>query len=84
MKLFEMIIDDGKDIFKTWIAAKNKKAAMEEIKGNGNIEKITDVTQIYTISLEKLEIDLRTSGWGVGERELICALICEHLEKNKM
>lgn len=84
MKLFELIMDDGKDIFRGWVAAKTKKAAIDTINGNGSVEKITDVTKVYNIALSKLDTDLRLAGWGIGERELITALVHEHLVKNGM
>lgn len=85
MKLFECIIDDGKDVFKTLTASKNKKELLSVYGGNGSFEKITDVTNEYLIleSVDKLRGDLQRTGWGKGEIEIICALVEEHIEKRK-
>ena len=82
MKLFETILNDNGNLYKRWIPAKTKKAAMDEARGNGEIEKMVDVTKDYGIALDKLENDLRLAQWGQGERELIVALVREHVEKN--
>lgn len=86
MKLFDCIIDDGKNIFRSFVAAKNKKQLFEEIRGNGQLEKYIDVTANYFTkeTLDKLENDLRCSGWGRGERALILALVEEHMQHNKI
>lgn len=85
MKLFECIIDDGKDVFKTLTSSKNKKELLSVYGGNGSFEKITDVTNEYLIpeSVEKLKCDLQRTGWGKGEIEIICALVEEHIRKRK-
>ena len=85
MKLFECIVDDGQDVFKTLTASKNKKELLEVYGGNGNFEKITDVTNDYLIpeSVEKLREDLQSKEWEKGEIEIICALVKEHIAKRK-
>ena len=49
MKLFKCIVDDGKDVFKTLIAVKNKKCLLDVYGGNGTFEKIDDVTNDYFV-----------------------------------
>lgn len=83
MKLFECIVDDGKDVFKTITAAKNKKELLSVYGGNGVFEKITDVTNDYPIDVDKLSDDLLRFGWGQAERNLICALVQEHFKKKQ-
>ena len=82
MKLFKCIVDDGKDVFKTLIAAKNKKCLLDVYGGNGTFEKIDDVTNDYFVegTVEKLNFDLMRMGWGEGERNLICALVEQHID----
>lgn len=82
MKLFECIIDDGKSVFKTFTAAKSKKALLDECSGNGSFEKIKDVTNLYfsDTTLDKLNEDLFRMGWGEGERKIICALVQQHID----
>lgn len=82
MKLFECIVDDGKNVFKTTAPAKNKKELLEVYGGNGTFEKIKDVTKDYLNenSTEKLDTDLMRMGWGEAERKMICALIEQHIK----
>lgn len=83
MKLFECIVDDGKNVFKTLTAAKNKKELLSVYGGNGSFEKIKDVTNEYFTNEtpDKLTSDLQKCGWGKGEIELIRALLEEHIDK---
>ena len=85
MRIFKCIIDDGKDVFKTIVACKNKKEVLTVYGGNGKFEKVTDVTKNYFTeeSVDRLRIDLRRTGWGAPETELICALLQEHIRKIK-
>ena len=85
MKLFECIVDDGKDVFKTLTAAKSRKALIDEYGGNGDFIRIKDVTAEYftEASAEKLEEDLRRMGWGEGERRILCALLEAHIRTEK-
>ena len=84
MKLFKCIVDDGKNVFKTLVAAKTKKQLIDECGGNGTFEKITDVTSEYFAAgtLEKLDYTLSQGFWGEGERKIICALVEEHMKKH--
>ena len=83
MKLYECIVDDGKNVFKTLTAAKNKKELLSVYGGNGSFEKIKDVTNDYFTneSTDKFPCHLQRCGWGKGEIELIKALLEEHISK---
>lgn len=85
MRIFKCIIDDGKDVFKTIVVCKNKKELLTVYGGNGKFEKVTDVTKNYFTeeSVDRLRIDLLRTEWGAPETELICALLQEHISKNK-
>lgn len=78
MKLFECIVDDGTQVFKTVTAAKNKKELLNIYGGNGTFEKITDVTKCYPIDENKLDNTLRSAGYGQAEINLLTALLFEH------
>ena len=78
MKLFECIVDDGAQVFKTVTAAKNKKELLSVYGGNGSFEKITDVTNEYPIDENKLDNTLRSAGYGQAEINLLTALLFEH------
>jgi len=84
MKLFESIIDDGKNVYKNLSPANSKKELLEIYGGNGTFEKIKEVTKDYFTneSPEKLRLTLIAGGWGEGEIKLICALLEEHIRKN--
>lgn len=83
MKLYECIVNDGQDVFKTLAAAKNKKELLSVYGCNGSFEKIKDVTNGYFTneSPDTLASDLQKCGWGRGEIELIKALLKEHINK---
>ena len=83
MKIFECVVDDGMEVFKTKVSAKNKKELIAEYSGNGEFLRIKDITNEYftETSVEKLRNDLIRAGWGEGETKLITALLEEHIEK---
>lgn len=86
MKLFKAIVDDGESVFNAYGCAKNKKEFMRIYGGNGVFKIIEDVTKDYLTagSLEVLKDSLSKTGWGIPEMTILCALLEEHLEKNKM
>lgn len=85
MKLFECIIDDGTDVYKSLCTAKSKKELLDIYGGNGDFIKIKDITNKYfdETSAEELRNDLKKAGWGEGETRLIVALLEEHIEKKR-
>lgn len=79
MKLYECIVNDGKNIFKTITASKNKKELLNMCGGNGTFTKITDVTKEYNaISVDMLTDTLQKAQYDKAEIELITALLEEH------
>lgn len=84
MRLYECIIDDGTDVFKTVTAAKNKKELLNIYGGNGTFEKIKDITKdTQHMSVDYLRDSLRTTGWGIPEITLLTALLQQHLDSIK-
>lgn len=85
MKLFECIIDDGTDVYKSLCTAKSKKELLDVYGGNGDFIKIKDITNecFDETSAEELRNDLKKAGWGEGETRLIVALLEEHIEKKR-
>jgi hypothetical protein len=81
MKLFQVYVDDGTQVFKTYTAAKSKKAMMERDGGNGEFIKIEDVTSEYLTegSAEMCFDTLTRHGWGRAEATLIAELIRDHV-----
>ena len=80
MKLYECIIDDGTNVFKTVTAAKNKKELLNVYGGNGTLD-ITKDTQ--HMGVDYLRESLRTTGWGEKEITLLTALLQQHLDSIK-
>lgn len=82
MKLFRCILNDGENIFETFASSKNKRELLEVYGGNGNFEKIEDVTNEYfdDNSVDCLRTSLIRTGWGFGEINLICALLDQHIK----
>ena len=71
MKKFMVYLDDGKDVFKCAIPAKDEKTAREYVKGNGEVIAIKDVTSDYPISAEKVGEALAKANFGKYEMDLI-------------
>lgn len=82
MKLYECIVDDGKNVFKTTVATKNRKELLNVYGGNGDFVKIKDITNEYLTDTteDKLNDDLIKMGWGENERIMICGLVRQHIE----
>lgn len=84
MRLYECIIDDGTDVFKTVTAAKNKKELLNIYGGNGTFEKIKDITlNTQHMSVDCLRDSLTKTGWGSEEITLLTALLEQHLDSIK-
>lgn len=71
LKVYECLIDDGKNIFKENLATSSKKQMLNEYGGNGEFKKITDVTENFKIDLEKLENVLYNANYGITEIRII-------------
>lgn len=82
MKLFECIVDDGRVVFKSMLAAEDEETLLEIYGGNGEFVRIKDVTDDYLTegSPHLLAENLRTIGWGEAEIALIVALLRRHID----
>lgn len=84
MRLYECIVDDGTDVFKTITAAKNKKELLNIYGGNETLEKIKDITKdTQYMSVECLRDSLVKTGWGIPEITILTALLQQHLDSIK-
>lgn len=74
MKLFECIIDDGTDVYKSLCTAKSKKELLDVYGGNGDFIKIKDITNEYfdETSAEELRNDLKKSRLGRRRNKIDC------------
>lgn len=78
MKLYEMIVDDGQNVFKAVRPAKDVKELKYIYGGNGEFVRIKDVTKDYPIDTEYLRRVLRgkeNGHFGEAETDIICALV---------
>lgn len=83
MKLYEMIIDDGTEVFKAIRPAKDLKSLKTQYGGNGEIIRIKDVTEYWTNNglvfsdsgIDFLVKVLQQAQYGKTEIEMITALI---------
>ena len=71
MKKYLVYMDDGHNCFKLAIPADSVKAAKKYVSGNGEIIKVTDVTEDYPISVEKVGETLLKAGFGEYETDFI-------------
>ena len=81
MKMFTCIIDDGNDVYKETVPAKNKKEMLERWGGNGEFVKIEDTTDQFLTAdgaVELLSDTLAKAGYGVPEQRLLVALLEQH------
>lgn len=79
LKIYEVVVDDGTDVFKTSICATSKRELKDKWAGNGEFLKITDVTDKYPISVEKVEDALENAGFNRGEVMLITEILSRGL-----
>lgn len=76
MKAWEVYMDDGRDAFKLYVPAEDKKAVHEYVQGNGEVVLIREAVGLpsapdWLIDTAKLHQDLKAAGWGTMERDLI-------------
>lgn len=79
LKIWEVIVDDGTDVFKTSICATSKRELRDVWGGNGEFLKITDVTEKYPISVDEVKAALEKSGFGKNEILLVGEILARGL-----
>lgn len=77
MKKYMLYLDDGHDVFKVFVPAKNEKMAREFVKGNGEVVAVKDVTEDYLISADKVASALRNACFGKAEIDFILRSLVE-------
>ena len=77
MRLFKCIIDDGCDIFKTFVPAKNKAELLEVYWVNGDFISAEDVTNLFLNNniINTIEADLQKAGWDEIQIRFIIAIL---------
>lgn len=77
MKKYMVYLDDGKDCYKLAIPAKDEKAAREYVQGNGEVIAVKEVTNDYSISVDKVAQALQNAGFGKYEMDYITRALQE-------
>ena len=67
LKKYMVYMDDGRNVFKAAIPAKNEKEAREYVQGNGEVVAIKDVTDEYPIDVIKIRDALKAAAFGEAE-----------------
>lgn len=74
-KMFEMIIDDGTQVFKVQRIGKSPADIKKRYGGNGEFVRVQDVTEHFPISEEKVCKALEAAHFGDAEVEAIRRLL---------
>lgn len=71
MRKYLLYLDDGHNVYKLAIPAKNEKSAKEYVAGNGEVIATKDITDDCYISIDKIAEALIKSSFGEIEIDLI-------------
>ena len=74
-KVYDVYMDDGRDVFKVVIPAESKQAATKAVAGNGEVVKIRESSSVPFIDCNKLTDTLRQNAWGDAEIQVITRVI---------
>lgn len=74
-KVYDVYMDDGRDVFKVVIPAESKQAATKAVAGNGEVVKIRENTLVPNIDCNALADTLRQNAWGDAEIQVITRVI---------
>lgn len=74
-KVYDVYMDDGRDVFKVVIPAESKQAATKAVAGNGEVVKIRENTLVPNIDCNALADTLRRNAWGDAEIQVITRVI---------
>ena len=70
LHVYDVYLDDGRDVFKVTIPAENRAAAEKYTAGNGEVVAVRDCP-LQDINLDFLADTLRKDGWGRMEIDVI-------------
>lgn len=76
---YEIIIDDGRNVYKVHTVAENKKAAEKFCEGNGEVIRIKEIPE-YLPSAAFVRDTLARNGYGEAECDLIYRLLYQFVE----
>ena len=75
IKAYKVIWEDRDDVYKDYVPAESEKQAAEFIRGNGEVIRITEVTEDYPLSTGSIADALLARGFGRAETDLIARMI---------
>lgn len=78
MKKYIVYIDDGASVSKLAIPSESVKAVKKYVQGNGEVIKVTDVTEDYPISAVKVAEALKVANFGEPEIDFIVRTLTMH------
>lgn len=70
-KKFAVYVDDGNDVLKIMVPAKNAKDAERYVEGSGEVVRVKELEDFY-IDEYKVRAALNEYGFGKQEQDLIC------------
>lgn len=79
IKKFECIIDDGKDVYKEYIAATSKKELLKKWGGAGEFVRIKEVPEVLP-SAAFVRKTLEQNGYGKAECDLVYRILHQYVE----
>ena len=77
MKRFMVYLDDGENVYKLAIPAKDEKSAREYVQGNGEVIAVKEVATKDLISAEKVGQALKNADFGKYEIDFITRALQE-------
>jgi len=84
-RVFEVVVEDGEEVFKDHIVEKSKKDIYDFYDKNSRILKCTEKTGIYFTedSVKYLEETLLRNNWGKVETSIITHLLEDYIKVSK-
>lgn len=76
---WEIIVDDGQNVFKIHNVAENKKEAAKIAEGSGEVVRIKEIPD-YLPSAARVRADLIRCGYGEAEADLVYRLLYQYVE----
>ena len=74
-KMYEIIIDDGTNVYKHHGVYKSEEEAREAATGNGEVIRIKDVTDDYPLPAAKIYTTLKNANFGDIEANAIYSFV---------
>ena len=77
MNVYDVYLDDGREVIKATVPAESAKAAEKYCEGNGEVIKTRLNPNIQDIDLNCLSLTLRKDGWGQAEISIITRALAQ-------